>query len=144
MRYKRLEFKRYFLEKVNLGLNRITSQGINQLLWKNNLEFLDLSMIFSLVGVLAETGLRNLKVSSCILPCLYYLTNLVNITVFISRESDLEQLSRIILQNQSLERLVLVNDYSLGMYSLDQSTFNPQNFPHVNITIVSNEKGRFF
>lgn len=100
-------------------------------------------MVFTLRGPLTQTGLRNLNVSSFILPCLYNLTNLVNLTVFISRESEMDSLSRIILQNQCLESLVLVKDNSLGMYSLDNSQFNPSNFPHVNITLVSNEKGRF-
>ena len=101
-------------------------------------------MVLSLKNPLsAQKRLKTLKVSSGALPALLHVSNLACLEISINKESDLDVLSRIILQNNSLETLVLVEDHTLGMYSLDSLQFNPSKFPHINIQIVSNQKGRF-
>lgn len=144
-----ISHKAWELKELEIrGLNRITIMGLNySLKGLKQLVKLDLRGLFRLRGLLEAQGLQELKVSIQILDVLQGLADLKKLEIYISGEirgfGDL--LGRLVIRNQELQELVLVKDYSLGMYSLKDLdiNFDPSRFQHLAITLVTDESSRF-
>lgn len=142
--------KVYELKELEIrGLNRITLRGLNTSLARfQQLEKLDLRGILNLRGKLIVSGLVELKISIQVLEILSDLKDLQKLEIFISGRDTRgfgDILGKVIINNQNLQDLVIVKDNSLGMYSLEDldMDFNPDNFPHLKITLATDQGTRF-
>ena len=110
---------------------------------KFNLETLDISQISNIKEFLINSQVKTLIVSYNILNSLAQQRDLINLEIILSGEGDFNLLGEIILNNTHLRTLKLVKDNSLGMYTTEISSFDPRDYPHIDISIISNEQGRF-
>jgi hypothetical protein len=142
--------KAHALQELEIrDLKRITLQGLNIMLnGLTELKKLDLRGILNLQGYLDGNGLDEINISIQGLESLLNVKYLQILVVLVSGRQTRGFggiLADVILNNQSLQELVLVKDNSLGMYSLEDLDidWDPCLFPHLKITMVSDETRRF-